>query len=135
MFAPLSNTKGKRGHVHKVSRKTSKIRCSRRGNSCKWGASSFDQPTPKTNRVRLLSDYRNLNSQLKRKPYPMQKIREILLNLEGFQYATSLELNMVYYHIRLSDQASNLCTIILPWRKYKYKRLPMGICNSPDIFQ
>ena len=65
----------------------------------------------------------------------MQKIREIILNLEGFQYATSLELNMVYYHIRLSDQASNLCTIILPWGKYKYKRLPMGICNSPEIFQ
>ena len=39
------------------------------------------------------------------------------------------------YHIYLSYQAINLCTIILPWVKYKYKRLPMGICNSPDIFQ
>ena len=35
-------------------------------------------------------------------PYPIQKVREILLNLEGFQYATSLELNMGYYHISLS---------------------------------
>ena len=42
---------------------------------------------------------------------------------------------MVYYHIHLSKKASNLCTIILPWVKYKYKCLPMGVCNSQDIFQ
>ena len=59
----------------------------------------------------------------------------MLLNLEGFQYATSLELNMGCYHIRLSEKVSNLCTIILTWRKYKYKRLPMGVCKSPEIFQ
>ena len=65
----------------------------------------------------------------------MPKINEMLLKLEGFQYATSLDLNMGYYHIRMIQDASNLCTIILPRRKYCYKRLPMGIANSPDIFQ
>ena len=52
---------------------------------------------------------------LNQKPYPMPKINEILLKLEGFQYATSLDLNMVYYHIRLRENASNLCTIIIQW--------------------
>ena len=28
-----------------------------------------------------------------------------------------------------------LCTVVLPWGKYEYLRLPMGLCNSPDIFQ
>ena len=65
----------------------------------------------------------------------MKKIRERLLNLEGFQYATSLDLNMSYCYIRLSEEASNLYTIIPPQGKYKYKRLPMGVCNSPEIFQ
>ena len=55
--------------------------------------------------------------------------------MEGFRYATSLDLNMGYYHIRLDQNARRLCTIILPWGKYEYLRLPMGICNSPDIFQ
>ena len=59
----------------------------------------------------------------------------MLLNLEGFKYALSLYLNMCYYHIRLSEQASNLCTIILLWGNYRYKPLPMGVSNSPDIFQ
>ena len=64
----------------------------------------------------------------------MQKIQENLLILEGFQYASSLDLNMGYYRICISEDASNLCAIIIPWVKYKYKCLPMGVCNSPDIF-
>jgi Reverse transcriptase (RNA-dependent DNA polymerase) len=42
---------------------------------------------------------------------------------------------MGYYHIELSPHAKQLCTIVLPWGKYEYQRLPMGFCNSPDIFQ
>jgi hypothetical protein len=44
-------------------------------------------------------------------------------------------LNMGYYHIELSPHSKRLCTIVLPWGKYEYQRLPMGLCNSPDIFQ
>ena len=86
-------------------------------NDSEWGALSFAKPKGKTNSVRFLSGFRNLNIQLKRKPYPMPKIREMLLKVEGFKYATSLELNMGYYHIHIIDQASNLCTINLPWGK------------------
>ena len=46
----------------------------------------------------------------------------------------SMELNIGYYHIHLNEQASNLCRIILLWGKYKYKRLPVGVSNSLDIF-
>ncbi len=42
---------------------------------------------------------------------------------------------MGYYTIRLDPDASEICTIIFPWGKYSYKRLPMGIAGSPDIFQ
>ena len=63
----------------------------------------------------------------------MSKINEMLLELEGFQYATSLDLNMGYYHILLSENAINLCTIIIPWGKYRYNRLIMGVANSPEI--
>ena len=42
---------------------------------------------------------------------------------------------MGYYTIRLDPDASKICTVIFPWGKYSYKRLPMGIAGSPDIFQ
>ena len=37
--------------------------------------------------------------------------------------------------IELTPFSKCLCTIIMPWGKYKYQQLPMGLCNSPDIFQ
>ena len=59
----------------------------------------------------------------------------MLLGLEDFQYDTSLDLNMGNSHIRLSEKASNLYTIIIPWGKYRYKHIPVGVDNYPDIFQ
>ena len=47
----------------------------------------------------------------------------------------SLDLNMGYYHIELDPESSTLCTIVLPWGKYEYLKLLMGLCNSLDIFQ
>jgi hypothetical protein len=41
---------------------------------------------------------------------------------------------MGYYHLILSPYSQQLCTIVLPWGKYEYLRLPMGLANSPDIF-
>jgi hypothetical protein len=59
----------------------------------------------------------------------------ILQELEGFTFATALDLNMGYYTNRLDPMASEMCTIIFPWGKYSYKRLPMGFGGSADIFQ
>ena len=89
----------------------------------------------KNNTVRFLSDFREVNKRLIRKPFPIPKISTVLQELEGFTFATALDLNMGYYTIRLDPDASKICTIIFPWGKYSYKRLPMGIAGSPDIFQ
>jgi hypothetical protein len=53
----------------------------------------------------------------------------MIRSMEGFTFASALDLNMGYYHIKLDDDAQKLCTIVFPWKmeKYKYKRLPMGI--------
>jgi len=47
----------------------------------------------------------------------------------------ALDLNMGYYTIRLDPQAVEMFTIIFPWGKYSYLRLPMGYAGSADIFQ
>ena len=103
-------------------------------NDSEWGAPTFIIPK-KNGTVRFITDFRELNKRLKRKPFPIPKINDLLLKLEGFQYATSLDLNMGYYHIELNLRAQEMCTIVLPWGKYRYKRLPMGVANSPDIFR
>jgi hypothetical protein len=85
-------------------------------NRSEWAAPTFIIPK-KDGSVRFISDFRQLNTRIKRKPFPIPKIQDLLLKLEGFQHATSLDLNMGYYHIELSPFSKTLCTIVLPWGK------------------
>ena len=90
---------------------------------------SFAWLKTKNNQVCVIGGFKILNNQLNFKSYPMPKIIEVLLGLEGFKYAAQFDLNMVYYYIQLSKDASTLCVIILPWVNHRYKNLPMEVRN------
>ncbi len=96
----------------------------------KWASPTFIIPK-KDNTVRVVSDYQEENKWIVRKPFPTPKTNMVLQELEGFPYATALDLNMGYYTIRLDPDSSKICTIVFPWGKYSYPRLPMGITCSP----
>ncbi len=87
--------------------------------SSRWALLTFILPK-KDSTVRTISDFRELNKRIVRKPYPIPKISTKLKELEGFTYATALDLNMGNYTIRLDPAASKMCTIISPWGKYSY---------------
>ena len=42
---------------------------------------------------------------------------------------------MQYYMFELDGENQDLCTIVTPFWKFKYTRLPMGLCYSPEIAQ
>jgi hypothetical protein len=44
--------------------------------------------------LRSLADLRDLNKRIKRKPFPIPKLHDLLQKLEGFYPATSLDINM-----------------------------------------
>ncbi len=110
------------------------LRVLERQPASEWALPSFIIPK-KDKTVLFLSDFWEVNKRLVRTPFPIPKISTVLQEIEGFSYATALDLNMGYYAIRLDPDASEICINILPWGKYSYKRLPMGIAGSPDIFQ
>jgi hypothetical protein len=99
-----------------------------------WALPSFIIPK-KDKTFHFLSDFWEVNKRVVRKLFPVPKISTVLQEIKGFSYATALDLNMGYYTIRLDPDASKICTVVFPWGKYSYKRLPMGIAGSPDIFQ
>ena len=96
-----------------------------------WAATLFIQPIM-NGTVHFLADFRELNKRIVRKPLPLPIV---LHEMEGFTYATALDLNMGYYTIRLDPDASRLFTFFFPWGKHSETRLPIGISGSPDIFQ
>jgi hypothetical protein len=106
--------------------------------SSEWASLFLSFAIPKKNgasTIRVVTNFRKLNLLLKypSHPFPIPKIgqADMIRSMEGFTFASALDLNMGYYHIKLDADANaqKLCTIVFPWnmRKYKYKRLPMGI--------
>lgn len=59
----------------------------------------------------------------------------MLLDVGPYTCVTALDLSMGYYHFHLDDELAELSTFMLPFGLYKYRRLPMGLSISPDLFQ
>jgi hypothetical protein len=86
-----------------------------------WASPTFIIPST----VCTIPDFSQLNKHIVRNPYPIPKISTTLQELEGFTYATALDLNMGYYIIRLDPAASGVRTIIFLWKKNLYTQLPL----------
>ena len=81
--------------VNKRVNRLIKIGVLKKVNNYQWAAPNF--MIPKINgTVRFISDFRELNNKIKRKPFPIPKVEDLLLKLECFRYATSLDLTLGY---------------------------------------
>lgn len=76
-----------------------------------------------------------MNSAIERKPFPLPRIRETIQRLTKFISATALDLFQGYYSIPICKKSQKIWMTILPWGKYAYTWLPMGVACAPDIFQ
>jgi hypothetical protein len=99
----------------------------------KRAAPSFGTPK-KNGQVWFVSDFCQLNKWIIHWPYPMLSIHKLFKPFEGFTYCTALDLNMGLWTIPLNKHSQHLCTIILPWAKFCYLHLPMGLACSPDVY-
>ncbi|GFH61806.1 hypothetical protein CTEN210_18281 [Chaetoceros tenuissimus] len=99
-----------------------------------WGTPVFIIPK-KEGTVRFVTDFRKVNGLVVRKPFPIPRIADTLQQLEGFTFATALDLNMGYYTIPLAECSKDVTTIVTEFGKFRYTCLPMGMVVSGDVFQ
>ena len=46
-----------------------------------------------------------------------------------------MDASSAFLQIPLSSESSKLCTIATPFGRYKFSRLPYGLCSSPEVYQ
>ena len=91
-------------------------------------------PKKDTEEIRFVTDFRELNKYVQRSPFE-PPIRDNLNRMEGFQFATTINIFMGYWHIQMDLESQNKCVITTSWGRYAYTRLHMGLSSSADIFQ
>ena len=60
---------------------------------------------------------------------------EITIQLSGAQCFTVLDETSGYWAIPLSNESSILTTFQTPYGRYRYLRMPFGICSAQEVFQ
>jgi hypothetical protein len=68
--------------------------------------------------LRLLNDFRGLNKYLRRAPYTVPLIREILTRLGNAKYFSSMDANMGYYARVLAEESRPYTAFCLPFGKF-----------------
>lgn len=84
---------------------------------------------------RLVSDFRILNREIKYANYPLPQINQILDNLRGSKYYTSLDLASSFFQIKLKPEQKKITTFSTVFGTYNYTVLPQGLNVSPSTMQ
>ena len=84
--------------------------------------------------IRICLDPQYLNTQLVRSHCMLDSTTEIFARVSQSKYFTSLDANQGFHQVCLDRESSRLTCFLTPFGKYRYLRMPMGICNAPEVF-
>ncbi len=98
-------------------------------------ASSFFFVGKKDGGLRLCIDYRALNSQTVKLPYPLPLVPAALEELRGARIFSKLDLWSAYNLVRIRPGDEWKTAFITPSGHYEYRVMPYGLSNSPSVFQ
>ena len=91
---------------------------------------------PKKNgTLRICLDPKDLNKAILREHYPLPTIEDIATRLHGAKLFTILDVHCGFWHVPLGEPSSFLTTFYTPFGRYRWKRMPFGICSAPEVFQ
>lgn len=85
--------------------------------------------------LRVCLDPRDLNRAIKREHFVIPTFADIAPKLHGKRIFSVIDMKDGFWHIRLDEASSKLCTFNSIFGRYSYTRLPFGIASAPEVFQ
>ena len=100
-----------------------------------WAHPMVTVPKPEPGQVRITTDLTRLNDAVIPERYPIPRIKDLFLKMQGATIFSKLDLRKGYYHIKLDETSRDLTTTATPLGLRRYCRLPMGLTDSASVFQ
>ena len=85
--------------------------------------------------LRLCMDYRKLNAKTVQDRQPIPRITDILDNLKGNKWFTTLDCAQAYHQGEMSEESRKYTAFSTPWNLYEWVRIPYGITGAGPGYQ
>ena len=85
-------------------------------------------------KLRIGIDPQPLNEALKHEHYRLPVLDDVLPKLRDAKVFSELDVREAYWHVKLDEESSKLTTIITPFGRYRWKRLPFGCYALRNVF-
>lgn len=99
-----------------------------------WGSPVLFVPK-KNGTMRMCIDYRALNSLTVKNRTALPRIDDLMDQLRGARWYTSLDLRQGYHQIRMAEESIPITAFKTKWGLFEYTVLPFGLTNAPATFQ
>jgi transposase InsO family protein len=86
------------------------------------------------NKLRLVSDMRQVNLRTVVDPYPLPLIEQLIDKVGNAKYLTKLDMVRGYWQVPLDSASIPICGFITPFGHYRWRFMPFGCRNAPATF-
>jgi hypothetical protein len=85
--------------------------------------------------LRLCVDYRALNNQTVKDKFPIPLAEDLFDRLGTSKVFSKIDLFSGFWQLRIDEDSVHKTAFRTPFGQYEWLSMPMGLCNSPSVFQ